>query len=120
VKKYTYSYQRDEALDGHRTFVVENTPAYPYSGYSNITEWVDQEIYHPRRLLYYDHAGRPLKELRFYDYQQYADRYWRPQKAVMTNLQTGAVSTIVWSDYRFRTGLEEDALRPNVIRRWSE
>jgi outer membrane lipoprotein-sorting protein len=114
VKKYSYRYQRDEVLDGNKTFVVENTPAYPYSGYSKIMEWVDQEIYHPRRLLYYD------LELRFYDYRQYADRYWRPQRAVMTNLQTGAVSTIEWSDYRFRTGLEEAALRPNLIRRWSQ
>jgi hypothetical protein len=120
VKKYTYTYLRDEVLDDNDTFVIENTPAYPYSGYAKIIEWVDQKIYHPRRLLYHDLAGRPLKELRFYDYRQYADRYWRPEKAVMTNLQTGAVSTIEWSDYRFRTGLEEDALRPNLIRRWSQ
>jgi hypothetical protein len=120
VKKYSYSYLRDEVWDGIDTFVVENTPAYPYSGYAKIIEWVDQAIYHPRRLLYYDLAGRPLKELRFHDYQQYADRYWRPKEVVMTNLQTGAVSTIVWSDYRFQTGLEEEALRPNLIRRWSQ
>lgn len=120
VKKYTYKYLRDEDLEGKATFVVENTPTYPYSGYSRIMEWVDQEIYHPRRLLYYDIAGNPLKELRFHDYRQFLERYWRPMRAVMTNLQTGAVSTIDWSNYQFRTGLEENDLRPNVIRRWSK
>jgi hypothetical protein len=119
VKKYAYTYLRDELLDGIKTFVVENTPAYPYSGYSKITEWVDQEIYHPRRLLYHDIAGRPFKELRFYDYRQYSGQYWRPTKLVMTNLQSGAVSTIAWSEYRFHTGLDEASLRPNLIRRWS-
>lgn len=119
VKKYTYKYLHDEELDGNATFVVENIPAYAFSGYSKIKEWVDQAIYHPRRLLYYNMAGEPLKELRFYDYRKFSERYWRPMKAVMTHMQTGAVSTIEWSDYRFHTGLEENDLRPNVIRRWS-
>lgn len=34
VKKYTYKYLRDDTLDGRRCFVVENTPAYEYSGYT--------------------------------------------------------------------------------------
>ena len=120
VKKYSYQYLRDEELDGIATFVVENTPAYPYSGYSRITEWVDQDIYHPRRLLYYDVAGRPMKELRFYDYKQFKGRYWRPMKVVMTNLQTQSVSTIEWSDYQFQSGLEENDLKPAAIKRWSK
>ncbi len=99
---------------------MENTPAYPYSGYSRITEWVDQDIYHPRRLLYYDVAGRPMKELRFYDYKQFEGRYWRPMKVVMTNLQTNSVSTIEWSNYQFATGLEEKDLKPAAIKRWSK
>jgi len=119
LKKYSYKYLRDEDLDGKPTFVVENTPAYPFSGYSRIMEWVDQEIYHPRRLVYYDGPGRALKELRFYDYKKYLDRYWRPSKVVMTNLNNGSESTIEWSNYQFRTGLEENDLQPNAIRRWS-
>ncbi len=120
VKKYTYKYIKDELLDGKPTFVVENTPAYPYSSYKMIKEWVDQEIYHPLRLLYHDSNGRPLKEMRFYDYKKFAGKYWRPMKMVMTNLRTGAVSTIVWSDYEFGADFKESDLNPTALRRWSK
>ncbi len=120
VKKYTYKYIKDETLDGRPTFVVENTPAYPYSSYKMIREWVDQEIYHPLRLLYHDINGRPLKEMRFYDYEKFADKYWRPMKMVMTNLRTGAVSTIIWSDYQFGADFTESDLNPSALRRWSK
>lgn len=120
VKKYTYKYIKDDVLDGKPTFVVENTPAYPYSSYKMIKEWVDQEIYHPLRVLYHDTNGRPLKEMRFYDYKQFAGKYWRPMKMVMTNLKTGAVSTIVWSDYQFGTDITIADVNPNSLRRWSK
>lgn len=120
VKKYTYKYIKDDNLDGKPAFIVENIPAYPYSSYSMIREWVDQEIYHPLRLLYHDVNGRPVKEMRFYDYKKFAGKYWRPMKMVMTNLDTGAVSTINWSDYRFDTGLKENDFTPNMLRRWSK
>jgi len=119
VKKYTYKHLRDEALEGKATFVVENTPSYPYSGYSRIMEWVDQSIYHPLKLVYFDKAGNELKELRFYDYRQYQNRYWRPGKVVMTNFQTGAVSTIEWKNYTFQTGLTENKINPGALRRWA-
>ena len=119
VKKYHYEYLQDENLDGHATFKVENTPAYPYSGYHRVIEWVDQEIHQPRRLLYHDVADRPLKELRFYKYRQFLGRYWRPMKTVMTNLQTGAQSTIEWSEYQFQTSLQENRFNANALRRWS-
>ncbi|GJL54715.1 MAG: membrane protein [Nitrospirales bacterium] len=119
VKKYRYEYLQDDDLDGIATFKVKNIPAYPYSGYSHMFEWVDQKIYQPRRLLYHDVAGRPLKELRFYDYRQFLGQYWRPMKTVMTNLQTGAQSTIEWSEYKFRTSVQEHRFNSNVLRRWS-
>ncbi|NOX92725.1 MAG: outer membrane lipoprotein-sorting protein [Gammaproteobacteria bacterium] len=119
VKKYTYNYIKDEILDGKPAFVVENTPAYPYSSYKMIKEWVDQEIYRPLRLLYHDINGRPLKEMRFYDYKKFSDKYWRPMKMVMTNLKTGAVSTILWSDYQFDIDIKASDLNPAALRRWS-
>ncbi len=120
VKKYTYKYIKDELLDGKPTFVVENIPAYPYSSYKMIKEWVDQEIYHPLRLLYHDINGQPLKEMHFYDYQKFAGKYWRPMKMVMTNLKTGAVSTIIWSDYEFGADFTASDLSPAALRRWSK
>jgi len=39
---------------------------------------------------------------------------------VMTNLRTGAVSTIIWSDYEFGTDFKESDLNPTALRRWSK
>lgn len=119
VKKYTYRYLRDEVQDNRDCFVLEDIPAYPYSGYSRIVEWVDKEIYQPRLLVYFDRTGRELKELRLSDYRQFEGRYWRPMKSVMRDLRTGAVSTINWSDYRFGTGLDDGDFRSTALRRLS-
>ena len=43
--------------DGADCFVVENMPAYADSAYSKQIEWVDKQIYQPRRLDYYDREG---------------------------------------------------------------
>jgi outer membrane lipoprotein-sorting protein len=120
VKKYTYKYIKDDLLGGRPVFIVENTPAYPYSSYKMIKEWVDQEIYHPLRLLYHDINGKPIKEMRFYNYKEFSEKYWRPMKMVMTNLNTGAISTIIWSDYQFDTDLKEADFNPSALRRWSK
>ncbi len=119
IKKHTYKYIGDELLNGKPTFVIENTPAYPFSSYKMIKEWLDQEIYRPLRLLYHDLNGRPLKELNFYEYKQFAGKHWRPMKVVMTNLRTGAVSTIIWSDYSFDIDLTASDFNPATLRRWS-
>ncbi|MEK7285882.1 MAG: outer membrane lipoprotein-sorting protein [Nitrospirota bacterium] len=119
VNKYTYQYLRDDNLDGKSAFVLENKPAYAYSGYSRIMEWEDQTVYQPVRLLYYDVADRPFKELRLYNYAQFLGQYWRPMKIVMRNLQTGAESTIEWSNYQFRTGQKETQFQPDALEQWS-
>jgi hypothetical protein len=117
VKKYRYKYLRDETLDGHACFVVENTPAYADSAYSRQIEWVDKQIYQPRRLDYYDRQGRLLKTMTFSGYQQYLGKHWRASEQVMQNHQTGKSTRIVWGPYRFKSRLQASDFTPEALAR---
>ena len=119
LKKYTYKWLRDEKIDDFDCYVREDTPAYEYSGYTRLINWVDKENLRSRKIVYYDLQDRPLKELRFFDFQQYAGRYWRPDRVVMTNLQNGNVSTIEWRNYRFGTGITDRDFAPTRLERVS-
>lgn len=117
VKKYRYRWLRDEVVDGIDCYVVENTPAYEFSGYSRQEEWVRKDIYHPHKIVYYDTNGRLLKTLHFRDYAQYQGKYWRPAEMVMENHQNNNRSIIQWSNYRFGTGLTDADFQPTNLMR---
>ena len=80
-------------LEGNECFVVENIPAYEYSGYSKQVEWVDKSIYQPRKIEFYDRRNTLLKTLTFYEYQQYLGQYWRASRLEMVNHQNGKSSS---------------------------
>ena len=58
-----------------------------------------------------------LKTLRFDDYQQYLNQYWRPGTMYMENHQTGKSTRLVWSNYRFKTGLSDRDFNKNSLKR---
>jgi hypothetical protein len=117
VKKYRYRYLKDETLDGNDCFVVENTPAYADSAYSKQIGWVDKQLYHPRRLDYYDRSGRLLKTMTFSGYKQYLGKYWRPSEQLMENHQTGKSTRVIWGPYQFRTYIHESEFTPQGLAR---
>lgn len=117
VEKFTYSYLRDDAIDGRPAWVVEARPAYANSGYTREIIWLDQAMYQPLRVEYFDRRDAPLKVLDFSGHQQYLGRYWRPARMVMNNLQTGKRTALTWSNYRFRTGLTASDFDQNTLKR---
>jgi hypothetical protein len=119
VKKYRYRYLRDETIDGHDCFVVENTPAYADSAYSKQIEWVDKQIYNPRRLDYYDRQGRLLKTMTFAGYQQYLGKHWRASEQLMQNHQTGKSTRVVWGSYKFKSDIRPSEFTPEGLARSS-
>lgn len=116
VEKYTYRYLRDEMIGEHDCYVIENTPAYEYSGYTRQVEWMDKTIFMPRRLDYYDRKGERLKTLILEDYHQYG-KVWRAHHMTMTNHQTGKSSVLIWENFRFSTGLTERDFNRNALKR---
>ena len=117
VEKYTYRYLRDELYEGMDSFVIERYPVDPHSGYTRQVVWIDQAEYRPQQVLYYDRKDALLKTLRFRDYRQYLDRYWRADLFQMENHQTGKSTELHWSDYRFRQGLTDRDFDQNSLRR---
>jgi hypothetical protein len=105
IEKYTYKWLRDETIDDHDVFVIERYPQYENSGYTRQISWIDQGMYQPRKVEFYDRKNTLLKTLIPSDYKQYLEQYWRPGKMEMVNHQTGKKTDLIWNNYSFKNGL---------------
>lgn len=118
VEKYVYKWLRDEKMEGRDHFVVEYVPVdKKNSGYTRQISWIDKEEYRPWKVEYYDRKKSLLKTLTFKGYRQYLDRYWRADKMLMINHQNGKSTKLLWSDYKFRTGLKDRDFSKNSLKR---
>ena len=117
VEKYTYKHLRDETLNGIDCFVIERYPAYEHSGYTRQVAWINKEEYRPEQVVFYDRKNTLLKTLTYNGYRQYLDKYWRADEMFMENHQTGKSTKLTWSDYQFRTGLEDRDFNKNSLKR---
>ena len=117
VEKYTYKYLRDENLNGIDCFVIERYPAYEHSGYTRQVVWINKAEYRPEKVVFYDRKNSLLKTLTYDGYQQYLDKFWRADQMYMENHQTGKSTTLTWSDYQFKTGLEDRDFNKNSLKR---
>jgi outer membrane lipoprotein-sorting protein len=118
LEKYTYRTLRDETLDGNDCFVIERLPVdRKNSGYSRQVVWIDKAEYRTLKIEHFDRRNALLKTLTVSGYQKYTDRFWRPERMTMVNTQTGKSTELIWSDYRFGTGLKDsDFLKDNLER----
>ncbi|MEJ2090443.1 MAG: outer membrane lipoprotein-sorting protein, partial [Gammaproteobacteria bacterium] len=57
---------------------------------------------------YYDRQNRLLKTLEVEGYTQHADRFWKPQRMLMANVQTGKSTELEWRNFEFGTGLDAE------------
>ncbi len=117
LEKYSFNYLRNEELNGEQTFVLEQTPKDKNSGYTKQIVWLDQLHYRPLQVEFYDRKGALLKTLKFDDYKQYLDKYWRAHTMAMVNHQTGKSTTLTTSDMAFQTGLSDRDFEKNVLKR---
>ncbi len=117
VEKYTYNYMRDEVVDGIESYVIERYPVDEKSGYTRQVVWIDKNEYRTLRTDYYDRKGEILKTLTAHDYKLYKDYFWRADRFVMINHQTGKSTDLVWNDYDFTKGLSERNFDRNSLQR---
>ncbi len=108
VEKYTYKYLRDEKIDGVDCFLLEQYPVSKDSGYTRLQSWIDKDEYRMRKIDFYDRKGALLKTLTPSDYKQFLGKHWRAQKMNMVNHQTGKSTDLIWSEWKFKTGLKDD------------
>ncbi len=117
IEKYTYTYLRDEILNDIDCFVVERFPAYEHSGYTRQIAWINKAEYRPEKIEFYDRKNSLLKTLDYSGYNQYLNQYWRANVMSMENHQTGKSTLLTWSNYAFRTGLEDGDFNRNSLKR---
>jgi len=117
VEKYTYKYLNDETYEGMDCFVIERYPTDENSGYTRQVAWIDKQEYRPLKIVFYDRKNSTLKTLTYSDYKQYLDKYWRADRMLMENHQTGKSTLLIWSDYKFQTGLSDRDFNRNALDR---
>ena len=117
VGKYTYKYLRDETVGGEDCFVVERYPKDKYSGYTKQIFWVDKTEYRPIQTHYYDRKKSHVKTLSYTGYQQYLDKYWRPDRMTMVNHQSGKKTVLEWSAYVFKADLRDSDFKSTALPR---
>ena len=110
VADNTYRWLREEACPGGTGLscnVVEGYPKNAKSGYSKRISWVDTTHYNQHKTEFYNRRGDLEKTLTATGYQQYLGKHWRPARLEMANHQTGKSTTLLQSNYAFRTGMGE-------------
>ena len=117
IEKYTYTWLRDEELDGAETMVLERKPAYKQSGYTRQVVWIDAKMWQPIKVEFYDRKDSLLKTLRSTKFTQYLEQFWRPVLMTMINHQSGKNTELLWSGYEFKTGLNDRDFDRNALKR---
>ncbi|MBN4016381.1 outer membrane lipoprotein-sorting protein [Rhodospirillaceae bacterium AH-315-P19] len=117
VEKYKYKWLRDEGCGELQCFVIDRYPVYEHSGYTKQVVWVDQDEYRVMKVEYYDRKNELLKVLVQSEYRQYLETYWRPLRMQMDNVQTGKATTLTFTNYKFRTGVDEGSFTPSRLKR---
>ena len=117
VEKYTYNYLRDEDLNGIDCFVVEYDPVDPKSGYTRQLVWMDKAEYRVPKIDFYDRKNTLLKTLNYENYNQHLGKYWRSNRLVMTNHQTGKKTELLFADWKLQTGMTERDFEKTALKR---
>ena len=108
LNKYDYEWLREEACGEFNCDVVERTPRYENSGYTRQVSWIDQTDFQIRKVEFYDRRDSLLKVLELKEYRQYDNGIWRTHLMSMKNVQTRKETDLVYSDYEFGVGLDEN------------
>ncbi|MEM1297779.1 MAG: outer membrane lipoprotein-sorting protein, partial [Pseudomonadota bacterium] len=119
VDDYTYLWIRDEPCPTDASLtchVTESYPKNPKSGYSKRVAWTDTAEYRLQYIEFHNRRGDLEKALTFKGYEQYLGQYWRAGLMEMVNKQTGKATDLVWTNYRFRTGLTEGDFDANRLK----
>ena len=117
VDKYSWTYLKDEILDGVDCFVLERIPVDQKSGYTKQILWLNKAEYYPLKIDFYDRKSSLLKTLFNSQYKLYKDKFWRAHLMEMTNHQTGKSTDLVWDDIHFGNDFSDSDFSTNSLKR---
>ena len=118
-KDYIFTWIEDsvcptnEALMCH---VIEAKPKNKKSGYSKRIIFIDDQFFRYQKVSFFNRRGGLEKELSFIGYNQYLDKFWRADILEMINIQTGKSTSLQWSNYQFKQGLELSDFDPEKLK----
>ena len=107
LEKFSCRYLRDEPCGELACSVTEQVPTDRKSGYRRQVVWRDRDELRLWKVEYFDRKDSHLKTLTLDKYERYLDRYWRAAEMTMVNHLTGKSTVMHWSDFQFRTDLNE-------------
>jgi len=117
VEKYTYKHLGEEELNGIPVHKIESYPAYKYSGYTRLINYIDKERLVGLKVEYYDRKDKLLKTLDLSEYEHHDGKHWRPARMEMVNQQTGKSTILEFSNFDFGTGLTDKDFRSNSLKK---
>lgn len=117
VEKYTYKYLNQKPCGNKTCFVIERFPVDANSGYKRQVVEMDTDEYRIWKVDYYDRKNSMLKTLTTANYQQYLSRFWRPHTMTMVNHQTGKSTVLKWSNFSFKSGLNDSDFTQASLKR---
>lgn len=116
LNKFTYKYIKEGVFEGVDVDVIDRFPRYAKSGYKRQRIQIDKDILQPRKLEFFDRKESLLKTLILSEYRQYAG-IWRAHNLQMTNHQSGKSTSLIYSDYTFKTHLKDNDFSKNALKR---
>ncbi|MCY3816875.1 MAG: outer membrane lipoprotein-sorting protein [Gammaproteobacteria bacterium] len=117
VQEFTYRYLRDEPCGDLNCTVIEQQPLDEKSGYSRKVVWQDTGDLRTWKVELYDRRDSHFKTLVFADYQLYLDHFWRAGEMSMVNHLTGKSTVLQWTNFQFRTGIDDGEFTQTALRR---
>ncbi len=117
LDKFTFTWLREEELNGRACDVIERVPTDADSGYVREEVWIDKDQSRTWKIIFFDRKKTLLKTLISSDYKQYKGKFWRAGKMHMTNNQSGKQTILYWEDYAFAVGLKDRDFQKNVLKR---
>ena len=107
VERFAYKYLRDEPCEEATCTVVERFPLDKRSGYRRQVVWQDKDELRVRKIHFFDRKNAHLKTLTLTRFEKHLDRYWQAGVMTMVNHLTGKSTVLTWSDFKYRTKLNE-------------
>lgn len=117
IEEFTYRFIRDEPCGDLMCNVVEHLPLDQKSGYGRKIVWQDTAELRAWKVELFNRRGAHIKTLTFKDYQQYIDKFWRAGDMTMVNHQNGKSTLLKWSNFHFRTDLDDKEFTQTALRR---
>ncbi len=119
VGKYSWTYEGTEdcpVMEGE-CFKLTSVPKYEHSGYTKRIVWVDTKELRADKIDFYDRKDSLIKTQTFNDYHLHLDKHWRADRWEMKNLQTDKSTTLLFKDYKFKSGLTDADFTTAGLRR---